>query len=149
MKATAPTTHSEPGVLVAEPEHQAVQQIATLLRQRGLVAYRALTGQEALDIADRGAIRLAVIDVELAPEGGLNVLRALRRRQSTLPCLVVAPSVSRELLTYALRLQAFSVVHRQARPSVLAEVFERALLKAGRRFRVYDTGEVTGTPSAG
>jgi two-component system chemotaxis response regulator CheY len=72
--------------------------LALALRTRGFTVLEASDGASALVHADRGALDLALIDINMPDMDGISVVRALRAKPSTgsLPVILVTAQARRE-----------------------------------------------------
>lgn len=135
-------------------EHWTVQ-VSRLLEPMGVAAYLARNGKEAVDLAAELEFHVAVIDLgtpksprrqptsRLHGTGpsldGLWILEQLRRLPKRPPVVVVdGPAFSRSeaerVLRDALRLGAFSVLHKPVQIEQLLAVFQRLV---DRRYEGY------------
>jgi DNA-binding response OmpR family regulator len=75
-------------VLLVEDEDRIASFVDKGLRARGIDVRRVATGREALDIAPDD-VDVVVLDLGLPDVDGLDVLREIRRRSSTLPVVIL------------------------------------------------------------
>ena len=76
-------------ILIAEDDAIMADGLTRSLRQAGYVVDRVGTGPEADSAVTRGEFDLLILDLGLPRMGGLEVLRRLRARQSSLPVLIL------------------------------------------------------------
>jgi DNA-binding NtrC family response regulator len=84
-------------------------------------------GREVVRIVEHGGIDLVVLDVELAPMGGLRTLRLLRDIDHWLPVILASRAWTRHLLSEALHLEASSVLRIPVQMDVLFETVRKLL----------------------
>ena len=89
----------------------------------------AQNGPEVLRIVEHGEIDLVVLDVELAPMGGLRTLRILRDIDQWLPVILTSRAWTRHLLSEALHFEASSVLRIPVDLDVLFETVRRLLME--------------------
>ena len=145
----------------SDPEHW-TGQLSRLLQPQGVAAYVARSGVEAIDLVERVDIHAAVIDMNTpagqgrftftAPQqssepAGIWLMELIRRLPNRPPIVVVKrraasdPAV-RRMLQAALRLGAFSVMHKPVELEQLLDVFRRLV---DRRYRgAWPDGRKTG-----
>lgn len=67
-------------VLLVDDEHELVSTLAERLSLRGIQADWAVSGEEALSLAEKNAYDLAVLDVKIPRISGLELKRRLHAR---------------------------------------------------------------------
>lgn len=88
-----------------------------------IVPYKVSDDKELLDVVQSGLADAAVLDDEAQwAVDVLQLLRMIRRLDTSLPVVVVTARTDRQLLENALRLTAFSVV---AKPLALEELLRQ------------------------
>ena len=131
--------HDEPvRVLVGEPREEQVPR-PDQRRRRGLrVAFEqherfdtivADDGPQVLRIVEHGGIDLVVLDVNLAPMGGLRTLRILRDINQWLPVILTSRAWTRHLLIEALHFEASSVLQVPVDLDTLLRTVQRLLME--------------------
>lgn len=128
-------------------ERPAVEQLPRLLQPLGIRAMQADSGEEAAQLIQSTPVHIAVVDLEIpvqprsagtnerAPlnsEGGLRILKLLRRLDPAPPTIVVRPRQATERervrgLSHSLRDGAFAVLDRPLHMEALLEVLRRVL----------------------
>ena len=94
--ATAPVTTTgrtardgERVILVADDDASVLRLVAAILRSRGYRVLEARTGDEALRLVEDG-LALVIADLVMPPEGGVELVDALRRRVPGLKVLFIS-----------------------------------------------------------
>ena len=129
-------------------ERPAVEQLPRLLHPLGIQAMQADSGEEAAQLIRTTPVHIAVVDLEIPvqprqehageqrpkpnSEGGLRILKLLRRLDPAPPTIVVRPrqATQRERvrgLSHSLRDGAFAVLDRPLHVEALLEVLRRVL----------------------
>ena len=128
-------------------ERPAVEQLPRLLQPLGIRAMQADSGEEAAQLIQANPVHIAVVDLEipvqpraggsndrpqLNSEGGLRILKLLRRLDPAPPTIVVRPRQATERervrgLSHSLRDGAFAVLDRPLHMEALLEVLRRVL----------------------
>jgi DNA-binding response OmpR family regulator len=76
-------------VLLVEDDRRLADLVAQRLRDEGYQTSTAANGMDGLDLASSGSFDVAVVDVMLPELDGLELTRALRRRQIRVPVLML------------------------------------------------------------
>lgn len=114
-------------LLLVDDDDRLSTRLAEALVARGLVVQTAQTASEALD-ADRPALDLAVIDLRIGEDSGLDVIRTLIERHESLRTVLLTGYGSIPATVEAMRLGAINVVQKPADPDeILAAFVERGL----------------------
>jgi len=128
-------------------ERPAVELLPNLLNPLGIRAMQADSGEEAAQLIQSNPVHIAVVDLEipvqprsstatdrrsLNSEGGLRILKLLRRLDPAPPTIVVRPRQATERervrgLSHSLRDGAFAVLDRPLHVEALLEVLRRVL----------------------
>lgn len=118
--------------LVVEDEQQARQAVAAHLRREGLHVLEAQNGLEALWLLRRGAVDIALVDLDLSEIDGLELVRRVRE-ESIVPIIMLAADGHEQSRIDALDVGADDCL---VRPFSLAEVTARvrAQLRRARGF---------------
>ena len=148
-------------------ERPAVEQLPQLLRPMGIQAMQAESGEEAAKLISSRPIHIAVVDLEIpvrstndrspqrttVSEGGLRILKLLRRLDPAPPTIVVRPPQPTERehvrgLSHSLRDGAFAVLDRPMHIEALLEVLRRVLKRHYENLWP-EQEEATGRPMQG
>jgi two-component system sensor histidine kinase/response regulator len=117
-------------VLVVDSEVEGLSGVQSQLAAHGCAFVWALTGQEALDLADTDPLDLAVVDARLSDRSGIDVVAELRRRPRLghLPIVLTIPRGDAELRIRGPRSGADEVLEKPLDPNCLS-VCARQLLR--------------------
>ena len=72
------TSYDQPTIMLVDDDERFRERLAKALRSRGYCTFEAPTGAEAETIARRELPELAVVDLRLVGEWGLNVVKTLK-----------------------------------------------------------------------
>ncbi|WP_256991207.1 response regulator [Rhodococcus sp. 06-235-1A] len=97
------------------------------------VVCEAATGREALDMTRSRLLDVAVLDIRMPELSGLEVLRELRRDNSTLPCLIVTTFGEDDYVSEAMNCGADGFVLKSGDPRELI-LAVRAVAEGGAYF---------------
>jgi two-component system copper resistance phosphate regulon response regulator CusR len=76
-------------ILIAEDESRIASFLEKGLRANGFATTVAATGEETLRLASSENFELVILDLGLPDRDGMDVLRELRRRERTLPVIIL------------------------------------------------------------
>src|ERR1041385_7534314 len=79
----------QPRLLVLDDEETVRQALANFFENKGYGVATATTSGEAIELADRQQFDLAIFDINLAGENGLELLRYFKANFPTLPVLML------------------------------------------------------------
>jgi DNA-binding response OmpR family regulator len=108
-----------------EPEMQAL--FERILSAEGADLLGARTGAEALAIARRTRLDLVILDIKLPDVSGTEVLRRLRKRDESLPVIMVTSYGSADTVCTSMRLGAFDYVTKPFNIREIRRVVREAL----------------------
>lgn len=103
---------STPRVLVADNEVNLCKVLAARLQQSGLQCVVAYDGVQALEIIRSQPVDVAVLDVRLPRQNGVQILREIRRDRPQLPCILITAFDDVELHEEAVRLGANAILQK-------------------------------------
>ena len=121
-------------VLLANDQEQWHVLVRDLLAPQGVQTVSARNGREALDILEKQAIHLAVLDAQMPGLGGLQVIKLLRENLAKLgrvcpPAILLASLLTAHLQHEALGMQFFSILSKPVDPNLLLQSMARALAR--------------------
>jgi putative nucleotidyltransferase with HDIG domain len=76
-------------VLVVDDDPIILNMINAFLTPKGYLCYRASNSKEALKIVDNEPIDIAIIDIHLGEESGIDLIQTLKKNHPKLPCIVI------------------------------------------------------------
>jgi DNA-binding response OmpR family regulator len=125
-------------VLVVEDEPRIREVLEFFLRRAGFVVHGESNGQAALDRLLAERYDLVVTDFVMPGLSGVQIIKALRARGSSLPVLLLSATVTKSALHAARRYGAvevlekpFSMVDLRAKVEELL-IFQQGVAKGGR-----------------
>jgi DNA-binding NtrC family response regulator len=123
-------------LLVVDDERTLRFSIGEWARDEGYSALEAASGREALELARERGIDAVVLDLKLADEDGLRVLRELKDSDPTLPVVMLTGHGTVEQAVRAIQLGAYDFMLKPPDLAHLGLVLERALEHARLRQEV-------------
>ena len=121
---------NRPSVLVVDDEENFLNLTATVLSKEGYHIVTAGDGVHALARADREKFRLAIVDIDMEPMTGVEVLAELKKRDPTTQVVIVTGCQTEETRNECARLGAGAYLKKPIEMSELKAVLRR-LLEAG------------------
>ncbi len=122
----APGAEDQQRVLVVDDDEDLAESIADLLEFNGFTVALAHNSAQALEKLDEFAAQVALVDLRLGLENGLDVLEQLKKKRPELIAIVVTANTDRESLTGALERQAYDYLTKPVDSNWLAHVVSRA-----------------------
>jgi two-component system, NarL family, invasion response regulator UvrY len=116
-------------VLIAD-DHAIVRKgLKEILRESSVdtVVGEASNGSEALDLAERDAWDVIVLDITMPPPNGLEVLRRLQRDQPDVPVLMLSMHSGRAYIDSSIKAGAAGYLSKEAAPDELIEAISTVL----------------------
>ena|SRR5438552_6735994 len=77
-----------PHILFVDDEAPIREMLSLYFRKKGYSVTAAITGQQAMELADKVPFNLAILDVNLAGESGLDLLGFFKANYPALPVIV-------------------------------------------------------------
>ena len=127
----------QPRILIVDDDEVSCRLFAEVLEGEGHEVHQARSGEEALDRLRKESYDLLMADVRMPGITGLDVTRAMRQEQPSLPVIVMTAFGSIETAVEAIHEGAYDYVSKPIRPDVLAA----ALAMAPRRTSSTPVGE--------
>jgi DNA-binding response OmpR family regulator len=129
-RRATPANNGEPKVLLVEDEENLRRLLRDVLERSGFSVTEATDGIEALEMIDRSAPDIVVLDLDLPKLDGYGVLRRLRSRRETLalPVLVLTAKGDEDSEVLVFEFGATEFLSKPLRPRALSARL-RSLLK--------------------
>ena len=136
-KGDSSTRASSRGTLLVVDDERTLRfSIGEWARDEGYAPLEAASGREALELARERAVDAVVLDLKLADEDGLRVLRELRDNDPSLPVVMLTGHGTVEQAVRAIQLGAYDFMLKPPDLAHLGLVLERALEHARLRQEV-------------
>jgi DNA-binding NtrC family response regulator len=133
-KGDSSTRASSKGTLLVVDDERTLRfSIGEWARDEGYAPLEAASGREALELARERAVDAVVLDLKLADEDGLRVLRELRDNDPSLPVVMLTGHGTVEQAVRAIQLGAYDFMLKPPDLAHLGLVLERALEHARLR----------------
>ncbi len=116
-------------ILIVDDDRNLHRTLADIFASKGYQPVVTGTGQEALEIANRETLAVALIDLRLEDMPGLEVLRLLREQHDDIACIVLTGHASQSSAIEAINLGAYSYVQKPFDVDQLLLTIRRAIEK--------------------
>ena len=127
---------SERRVLVLDDDQDFADTLSRLLELEGFQARPAHSGAEALAVLQGFPAEVALIDIRMGAQDGLNLVSQLRRRRPEVTCIMMTAYTSAETAIEALQIGAYDYLskpfHTEYLLATLTRCFERTALTRAR-----------------
>lgn len=116
-------------VLLANEQEGWHQTVRGLLEPQGVETIVARSGREALNVIESRPVHVAVLDQFMPQLGGLQVVKLMREMQFAPPAILLANSLTTNLLHEALAMHIFSVLAKPVDFNLLLDALARVMRK--------------------
>lgn len=110
-----------------ELERQALREILTRGIPGCTILGEAGTGQQAIELIDKGGIDLMLVDINIPRPNGLEVLRHLRSKNSETRVIITTAHDNFDMAREAIRLKTDEYLLKPVRPNVLIDTVQACL----------------------
>ena len=128
--APAPAGFADPKrtVLVVDDDEALCRLFARMISRAGFEVLTAQTAADALDIAERerGMVDVALVDLHIGPDNGLDLLKKLRALDESSIGIVITGQATLEDAVTSLQQGAYDFVQKPVAPAQLSATLERA-----------------------
>ena len=114
-------------VLVVDDEEQIRHTLRGVLADEGFDVIEAADGRQALDLLERTAPRLAIVDVWMPEVDGIELVARMREQAPGVPIIVISGHGTIETAVRVIRLGAFDFLEKPFQLESLLQVVDRAL----------------------
>ncbi|MBX6312314.1 MAG: response regulator [Isosphaeraceae bacterium] len=123
------TTDRPYSLLITDDDPAARETLRDIFEPEGYRTLLAESGEEAIDIAQRQDVHLALMDMHLPRLTGLETVEILRQIKGLVPTILLSADRDDSLLRQALSAHIFCVVSKPVSRNVVIYVVSRALEK--------------------
>jgi DNA-binding NtrC family response regulator len=113
-------------LLLVDDEERFLATTKILLDKRGADTFTAASGREALELLERHAIDVVILDVKMPGMDGVEVLREIKRDHPLVEVLMLTGHASVESAVEGLKLGAFDYLMKPCEIPVLLKKAEEA-----------------------
>ncbi len=116
-------------VLIVDDDEDLAESLADLLVPRGYRVEIAASAHQAGAISQSFDVQVALLDIRLGRDSGLDVIQILKRRKPDVICVMATGYAETETAIEALRLGAYDYLRKPLHPSEVFAVLERSFEK--------------------
>ena len=132
----------QPRLLILDDEESIRQLLSTFFDKQGYVVVALSTAGEAIEVADREQFDLAILDINLAGENGLELLRFFKSNFPKLPVIVSSGRPAMAIRSGAIA-GAYVILNTKAASAQLAPSARMTPVSAAKRPRTaYSTSRM-------
>ena len=102
-------------ILIVDDEQSMCQFLSVLLRRDGYEVLTAKSGAKALEIVDGNAPDLVITDLNMPGMDGIQLLEQLKKRDETMPVIIMTAYASQKSAIDALNFGAFQYLEKHAK----------------------------------
>lgn len=113
-------------ILIADDDDAWRSTLQSIFEPSGYQTLLAANGEEALALLDR-TIHCVLLDMHLPDCTGLDLLRQVRQRRQSLPCIMITGDSSQQVVHCALSLHAYTVLTKPVSRELVTVTVRRAL----------------------
>ncbi|HVM70637.1 MAG TPA: response regulator transcription factor [Anaerolineales bacterium] len=110
-----------PHILIVDDEANVRFILERTLSHAGYVLDTAETGQEAIEKLGNSQYDLVLLDLNMKPVGGIQVLNAIRARDAEITVIILTAHSTIDSAVEALRLGAFDYLYKPATPEAIRQ----------------------------
>ena len=114
-------------VLLANEQETWHRTVRGLLEPQGVETVAARSGREVLELIEKRPIHVAVLDQTMPQLGGLQVVKLMRDLRNAPPAILLANSLTTNLLHEALAMHIFSVLSKPVDFNLLLDALARVV----------------------
>ena len=116
-------------VLIVDDDEDLAESLADLLLARGYRVEIAASAHQAKDISQSFDVQVALLDIRLGRDSGLDVIQILKRQKPDVICVMATGYAETDTAVEALRLGAYDYLRKPLHPSEVFAVLDRSFEK--------------------
>jgi len=116
-------------ILINEKSWIGQTAVSSIFKSRQVELLLAEKPLDALDIIQKRPVHTAILDIDNETLGAMSVMKVIRAKTPTLPCILLSGKNEKELLASALKLDVFSVIAKPVDLAVLQGQLHRLFTK--------------------
>lgn len=118
-------------ILVAEDNEVSRNLLVGILNTQGYQVHAVADGSEAIDVIGTQQMDVALVDINMAPLGGLEFIKFLISKGISLPVIIITGDTSTDMLTETNGLGVEKVLTKPVEPERLIHTVNRILKRRG------------------
>lgn len=118
---------TEPHILIAEDNDVSRAMMVNVLKNEGFRMTEARDGLEAIACLEKGSYDLALVDINMAPKGGFELLQYMIVNGIRIPIIIITGDESSDMLVQAHSLGVSQILQKPVLPDRLIHTVRRVL----------------------
>lgn len=118
-------------ILLAEDNDLSREMMSSILQTRGYKTVHARDGGEAMELIRKHDVDLALVDINMAPTGGLEFVKYLVVENIDVPVVIVTADESSDVLVASSALGVQRVLQKPLQPARLLDTVQKILKRRG------------------
>ena len=118
-------------ILIAEDNDVSREMMAGILRVLGYRIFGAVDGESAIKVIQDNEIDLALVDINMAPTGGFELVKYMVVKGLKIPVVIITGNDSTDVLMQASALGVAKVIQKPIEPDRLIQTVQRILKRQG------------------
>ncbi len=119
----------EVNVLASEANWAWPEAVRYIFQPTGVNLLIAENAADFLNIIEKKRIHTTIIDMDSEESNGLAVIKIIRMKYPSLPCILLSQTAGKSLLDNALKLDVFSVIGKPVDMNILRNQLNRLFLR--------------------
>ena len=120
-------TVNAPSLLITDDDVDFRATLREVFEPRGFRTFLAGDGEEAIDIVQREAVHLVLLDMHMPRVSGLEAIRRVKLFRPVLPCILISAQLDESITRAALEANAYRVLPKPIGLRVITDVVMQAL----------------------
>lgn len=125
--------NEQPAILLAEDNEISKDLMTRVLESSGYTVRGALDGGGAIKVLKEEHVDMALIDINMAPAGGFDVVKYIAVQKLNIPMVIITASKSSDILVKANELGVSKVMQKPVSPDRLLDTVRRILERRRKR----------------
>ncbi|NIM13404.1 MAG: response regulator [Candidatus Aminicenantes bacterium] len=114
-------------ILIVDDDKQVLKSLKIWLKNEGFKAMTASSGEEALRVVEEHPIEVALVDLKMMQEDGIDVARQLRETDDMLKIIMLTGFPSYETAVKAMKVGVFDYISKGSPNEKILETIEKAI----------------------
>jgi CheY-like chemotaxis protein len=127
-----------PSLLITDDDRAFRETLQGVFAPKGYRTLLAGDGEEAISIVRKEKVHLLLVDMHMPKLTGLDTLRAVRRFNAMLPCILLSANLDEPLIEQARLARAFSVLAKPITARQITRIVRLALEKTYNWRRLHE-----------
>jgi DNA-binding NarL/FixJ family response regulator len=121
------TKKRKPFILIVDDDKQVLKSLKIWLKNEGFKAMTASNGEEALQVMEENPIEVALVDLKMRDENGIDVAQRLKETDDMLRIIMLTGFPSYETAVQAMKLGIFDYISKGSSNEKILDVIKKAI----------------------